>query len=457
MQEYNNGISSTLMRNVYKGILNGQPQPNMLGGKRARLHPKAGLTQYDYPSTLAVGTRAIHQPNLLGAGFWQDFGKGFKQGLVGTAQVAAPIAGELAKEAALSYIKGGKRKGGKYSIGHFFNDAKDVLDPFAKQVVPVATNVASSVAKDAIKSYLSGGAMLSNQPSEFHNTVYPQALQSYYPDESHLYGGDLVHYWKSVRDLAAAQGITLAAARKRIKAVKSMYIPEAPKKRGPNKRTKLKKQAEAVEIFKSVVGSSKKKRKPKMTAGAMYDSDSDSDSDDDTMVGGDLVHYWKSVRDLAAAQGITLAAARKLIKANKSLYTPEARKPRGAKQTPIKGVRKAMSKEAISKLLSLPPKPKRTSKKKTSDADFGVGPEGVSAGSMSGGNWLDDVVKVSKAAAPYVVPLMMAAGRKPKRMSLPTSGRKREVARGDIVAAVMRQQGISLPQASKYVKDQGLY
>jgi hypothetical protein len=433
MQEYNNGISSTLMRNVYKGILNGQPQPNMLGGKRARLHPKAGLTQYDYPSTLAVGTRRIHQPNLLGAGFWQDFGKGFKQGLVGTAQVAAPIAGELAKEAALSYIRGGKRKGGKYSIGHFLNDTKDVLEPFAHQVVPVATNVASSVAKDAIKSYLSGGAMLSNRPSEFHNNVYPQALQSYHPQESHLYAGA-------------------------------------------------------------------RKRKPKMKAGAQYDSD--SDSDDGTMVGGDLKHYWAQVALLAESQGITKAAARKLIKANKSLYTPEARKPRGPKKEKTapkrkrrtkleiasaklakqyqdeiaaeiaaekyasedidighpKGVKKALSAKAIAKMLSSPPKSKRTSKKKSSAApDFGVGPEGVSAGSRRGGNWLDDVVKVSKAAAPYVVPLMMAAGRKPKRMSLPQSGHKREVARGDIVAAVMRQQGLSLPQASQYVKDQGLY
>jgi len=423
MQEYNNGISSTLMRNVYSGIINGQPQPNMLGGKRARLHPKAGLSQYDYPSTLAVGSRAIHQPNLLGAGFWQDFGKGFKQGLVGTAQVAAPIAGELAKEAALSYIRGGKRRGGKYSIGKFMHDTKDVLEPFAHQVVPVVTNVASSVAKDAIKSYLAGGAMLSNRPGEFHNTIYPQALQSYHPDESHLYAGA-------------------------------------------------------------------RKRKSKVRAGARYDCESESDSDDGTMVGGDLKHYWAQVKQLAASQGITSAAARKLIKANKSLYSAEAPKKRGprkaaaapkrarktkleaaaeklAKQyreesepgyemeaidtVPRKGVRKALSKEAISDYLKLKkaPKLKRSSK---ATPDFGV-----AGGVMSGGNWLDDVVKVSKAAAPYVIPLMMAAGRKPKRMSLPSSGRKREVARGDIVAAVMRQQGISLPAASQYVKANGLY
>lgn len=44
-----------------------------------------------------------------------------------------------------------------------------------------------------------------------------------------------------------------------------------------------------------------------------------------------------------------------------------------------------------------------------------------------------------------------------RRARLPKSGRKREVARGDIVAAVMRQQNISLGQASRYVKQHGLY
>jgi len=43
------------------------------------------------------------------------------------------------------------------------------------------------------------------------------------------------------------------------------------------------------------------------------------------------------------------------------------------------------------------------------------------------------------------------------RKRLPQSGRKRNTARGDIVASIMRQHNLSLGQASKYVKQHGLY
>jgi hypothetical protein len=394
MQEYNNGISQTLMNNVYRGIIKGTPQPDMLGGKRARLHPKAGLTQYDYPSTLAVGSRKIHQPDLLGAGFWKDFGKGFKQGLVGSAQVAAPILGEVAKDAAASYLRGGvaRKRGGKYSIGKFFKDAGDVLHPIYKEVAPVAKDVAVSVAKDAIKSYLKGGAMLSNNPNEFHRTTYPKALQSYHPMETHSYGGRKIDY--------------------------------------------------------------------------------DSDSDDEEMTGGDLKHYWAAVKALSAQQGISTKEARLRIKDKLEPYAPTERKKRGHnKRTTSERKKKVTSqtKAAIAHLLQYAPVKKPRAKKAV---DFGMSGDmfdpsltqarksnakAAVAKLLKKGsgrhNFLDDAVKVSKAVAPYVPLMMMAAGRK----QLPRSGHKREVARGDIVAAVMKQQGISLPQASKYVKDNGLY
>ena len=44
-----------------------------------------------------------------------------------------------------------------------------------------------------------------------------------------------------------------------------------------------------------------------------------------------------------------------------------------------------------------------------------------------------------------------------RRMTLPKSGRKRETARGLIVGDVMRKYGMSLPEASRYVKEKGLY
>jgi len=50
-----------------------------------------------------------------------------------------------------------------------------------------------------------------------------------------------------------------------------------------------------------------------------------------------------------------------------------------------------------------------------------------------------------------------ALGGRRKRMTLPRSGHKREVARGDIVSAIMRQRGVGLGEASRIVKQEGLY
>jgi len=59
------------------------------------------------------------------------------------------------------------------------------------------------------------------------------------------------------------------------------------------------------------------------------------------------------------------------------------------------------------------------------------------------------------AAATGLASKAMGNGR--KRMTLPKSGHKREVARGDIVSAIMKQRGVSLGEASRIVKQEGLY
>ena len=387
MQEYNNGIAHKVLTNIHKSI-DSTAQPTMFGGDLPRRHPKAGLLSYGYPATLAVGS-ATRQPNLLGSGFWKDFGKGFKQGLVGSAQVAAPIVGELAKDAAASYLRGGvaRKRGGKYSVGKFFKDAGDVLHPIYKEVAPVAKDVAVSVAKDAIKSYLqSGGAMVKNRPDQYTSGSYPKALMSYQPD-SHMYGG--------------------------------------------------------------------------------YESESDTE-DDDMMMGGDLKHYWAAVKSLASQEGISIKDARQKIKSKTAAYEKEAPKKRGANKrtkgksasmdalveslesAPKKARVKAQTKAAIAHLLQYAPVKKPRVKK---THYLGVKPEMVASGRH---NFLDDAVKVSKAVAPFV-PLLLAAGRKNKEMTLPKSAHKRYMARGDIVAEVMKKMGLSLPDASRYVKQHGLY
>ena len=122
VQEYNEYIKRQLLDAIQRGIVGGLPQPTMFGGKRMRNFVLPSSTEYDYPSSLSVGHLGTSQPDMLGGSFWDDFGKGFKQGVSGVAQVAMPIVKEvgteMAKDALRSYAKGGRRrKKGGYLIG----------------------------------------------------------------------------------------------------------------------------------------------------------------------------------------------------------------------------------------------------------------------------------------------------------------------------------------------------
>jgi len=123
VQEYNQFIKRQLLDAIQRGVVGGLPQPTMFGGKRMRNFVLPSSTEYDYPSSLSVGHLGASQPDMLGGSFWDDFGKGFKQGVSGVAQVAMPIVKEvgteMAKDALRSYAKGSgrRRKKGGFLIG----------------------------------------------------------------------------------------------------------------------------------------------------------------------------------------------------------------------------------------------------------------------------------------------------------------------------------------------------
>ena len=82
----------------------------------------------------------------------------------------------------------------------------------------------------------------------------------------------------------------------------------------------------------------------------------------------------------------------------------------------------------------------------------GMSAGGMSAGSYCGGNALSTVGDVAKGVAkvaPYVLPLMGLGheGKKGKSKS----------ERAQVIAKVMREHNLTLGQASKYVKEHGLY
>lgn len=92
--------------------------------------------------------------------------------------------------------------------------------------------------------------------------------------------------------------------------------------------------------------------------------------------------------------------------------------------------------------------------------DFG---KGFKQGFKGTAKVMSPILGVASLIQPELAPLAAATyaanramgGR--RRMTLPKSGQKREIARGDIVAAVMRQRGVSLGEASRIVKQEGLY
>ena len=75
MEDYNRLISDMLLNNV-DSMINKVPQPTMFGGKRVRDFVLPGSTDYSYPGTLAVGSLSRQQePSTLGGTFWKDFGE----------------------------------------------------------------------------------------------------------------------------------------------------------------------------------------------------------------------------------------------------------------------------------------------------------------------------------------------------------------------------------------------
>jgi hypothetical protein len=90
---------------------------------------------------------------------------------------------------------------------------------------------------------------------------------------------------------------------------------------------------------------------------------------------------------------------------------------------------------------------------------------GFKIGAKGANKVASKVLPIASILAPELMPLAAASvaadqafgkGRR-KKATLPKSGRKRNTARGDIVSAIMRQRGVSLGQASRIVKQEGLY
>lgn len=105
IQAYNEFLKRKLLADYQEGVIDALPQPTMFGGKRMRNFVLPASTEYDYPSSLSVGHLGSSQPDMLGGSFWDDFGKGFKQGFTSVMQPVGDFVLPIAKDVATDYAK----------------------------------------------------------------------------------------------------------------------------------------------------------------------------------------------------------------------------------------------------------------------------------------------------------------------------------------------------------------
>ena len=128
MQNYYKIIAKKTNSNI-DNFINNTSQPTMFGGKRVRNHPLPASTDYDFPGTLAVG--GTDSGDLVGGFNWNSLG----HGIIDTGKnIATPVLTELGKDALHAYLgKGGARMhGGKYGMQSISKGFKSLTKSFGK-------------------------------------------------------------------------------------------------------------------------------------------------------------------------------------------------------------------------------------------------------------------------------------------------------------------------------------
>lgn len=542
--EYNDLIANKVLDNIDRGIL-GLPQPTMFGGKRMRKFVLPASTEYDYPSSLSVGNLGTAQPDMLGGSFWNDFGKGFKQGVSGVAQVATPIVKEvgteLAKDALRSYMKGeGTKKGqmrktarrayeGGFLIGadgHGINNVTElanhptytggvhsgagVFDTFSKgfkqvghALAPVAEEILHDVVIPEGKDYLKkqikerkGGSKNSGLIRKIIGSRNP----SFDINRIKRPSGNLISYGNKM-------GEKYTGSYKPNDMWNTFKGKNVPKKKGSKKKPELIIEEDEEEF--EITPKPKAKKAPKKNLVIEEDSE-EEENVEIPLTKKQIEENRKKMAQQTRAYNKKLNARAKKLAVGKTNPLPKGQMDiRTALQG--KGMYGGSVLDDIGKVSQavapflpilmglgrgevLPPHPKGGNwaddlgKISNIVAPFAPLMMAMGRDEMCGGDVLGDIGKVTQAVAPFL-PLLMGLGRakrkqprggalimdnpaqfkintgvmppalasyNPPRPSTSGSGRKPSE-RGAIVKRIMAEKGMSLPQASKYVKEHGLY
>ena len=247
MERYNKHIADEMLRRSM-GVIKHQPQPTMFGGGgRPREYVLPITTEYDSPSTLAVGVSNGSYPATLQDSFWGEAMTGgmslhqFRNSKLG--KVAVPVGKKLAekegKRALEKYLSGngmyvdedeceyesssdeeGEMSGGmyhggkkKYGVSRFVKDLgkiskaiglKQVLKPIAQAATKKAVSKIEGAGRRRGRPRKYGGALLSGE-DEGLDGAYPPNLSTVYKGGKKKYG--VSRFVKDLGKISKAVGL----------------------------------------------------------------------------------------------------------------------------------------------------------------------------------------------------------------------------------------------------------
>jgi hypothetical protein len=406
MELYNQVLADHLTANSKK-MIQGTPQPTMFGGRRVRKYVLAGTTDYDYPSGLSVGSLTGEKPTHLSGAFWDGIPKagGMIYNPVFHGSHGATGLYHSIPKYPIQAVEGGKLNFGK------------VMKSVGKVALPIAKDVGTDMAKDALKSYMTGATPPTGGRRGKLN--FGKVMKSI--------GKVALPIAKSV-----GQEVILPVAKDMAKDALKSYMKGSPA---------------------PAEGAGRKRGRPKGSGGKL-----------------NFGKVMKSVGKVALpiAKDVGTDMAKDALKS----YMMGATPPAGGKinwKKVGRSVGKTFGKIAANAAPIVLPVAFEGLAAATGNPE--LAPVAAALGSSTGNSLQKQYGSGRKRKggallmnhpeqfhSVYPPALQSYQGQfKGGRKQLPHSGAKRLSARGAIVAEVMKKHGFTLPQASSFVKEHGLY
>jgi len=394
MERYNKHIADEMLRRQM-GVIKHQQQPTMFGGGRPREYVLPITTEYEGPSTLSVGVSNGSYPATLQDSFWGE-----------------------AMTGGMSLNKFRKSKIGKVAI-------------------PIGKKLAEKEGKKALEKFLSGNGMYVDEDEDEDDDDDD--------DDDDVEGG---MYHGGVRSGGVRSGGKKKYGVSRF--VKDLN--KISKAIGAKQVLKPLAQAATKKAVEKIEGAGRRRGRPRKNGGALL---SGEDEGLDGSYPPNMSTVYKgagrrvrpavmSMEDLGMEGGKKYGVDRFVKDLNK------ISKAVGAKQV-LKPIARAATQKAVSKIEGAG---RRIRSAVMSAEDLGM--EGGKKYGVS--RFIKDLNKISKAvgAKQVLKPIAQAATQKAVG-KIEGAGRRGRNARAEIVKRVMAEKGLKLIDASKYVKEHGLY